>query len=495
MKDVVDRYDPKLTRYLEIASGSVSFFLISFPIWGSLTLPEIAAYTIILFDVYWLYKSATLALNATRGYLAIKKTVKENWWERAKKLKDYDKLEHIIFIPTVNEPEDILRRTLTFLANQEFDTKKIHIVMATEAKVPSQYTISEELKKEYSKNFGQFWITQHTLTPGEVIGKSSNLAFAGKLIKDEIEKLGWDKKFVTATSCDADVAFHTKYFARLSYMFLKSRARYLTFWQGAILFYNNIWRVPMPIRVINTLYSISHIAVQMRPATTFNYSSYSMSWKLLEGAGFWDVDVIPEDWHLFFKTFFSHRGQVGIEYMFLPLYADAAEGSGYWSTVKSNYLQVRRWAWGITDLTYAMKMYLKNRREVPFGNFFFRFLSAAEHHTLWPVNWFFLMVGTNIPVWVNPAFKETALGYSLPGVAGLILTFAAVGLVSVIIIDIFMRPPRPESFKKWHMPLLLIQYILMPVTSFFFGALPGMDAHMRLILGRRIEYKVTEKKA
>lgn len=495
MKIIADHYDPKLTRFLEAASASVSFFLISFPIWASLTIPELAAYFIILFDVYWLYKSVTLAVNATRGYLAIKKSVPLDWGAKAQDLINSDKLRHIIFIPTVNEPEEILRRTLNFLANQEYDTSKIFPVIATELKVPGQLEVANKVAQEFKGKLGQIFITQHELHPGEVIGKSSNLSFASRFMKEEIEKLGWDKDFITVSSCDADVAFHTKYFAMLSVKFLQNPRRHLRFWQGAILFYNNIWRVPMPIRIINTVYSIGQLADLMRPHSTFNYSSYSLSWRLLEESDFWDVDVIPEDWHLFFKTFFSHQGLVGVESLYVPLYADAAEGSGYWESVKSNYFQVRRWAWGITDLTYALKMYFKNKSEVPFSNFIFRFGRAVEHHTLWPVNWFFLMFGATVPTLLNPAFKETAIGYSLPGIAGLILTVATVGMVSIIVIDILMRPPRPESFKKWHMPLLLIQYFFMPLTAFVFGSLPGLDAHMRLLLGKRLEYKVTEKKA
>jgi hypothetical protein len=33
----------------------------------------------------------------------------------------------------------------------------------------------------------------------------------------------------------------------------------------------------------------------------------------------------------------------------------------------------------------------------------------------------------------------------------------------------------------------------MPLAGFFFTALPGLDAHTRLMLGKYLEYKVTEK--
>jgi hypothetical protein len=33
----------------------------------------------------------------------------------------------------------------------------------------------------------------------------------------------------------------------------------------------------------------------------------------------------------------------------------------------------------------------------------------------------------------------------------------------------------------------------MPIVGFFFGALPGLDAHTRLMLGKYLEYRITEK--
>jgi len=114
---------------------------------------------------------------------------------------------------------------------------------------------------------------------------------------------------------------------------------------------------------------------------------------------------------------------------------------------------------------------------------------------LWTVNFLIITFGATIPTLVNPAFKQTALGFTLPGISGVILTFALVGALSIVVLDLLLRPPRPESFSKWRVPFLVIQYIFMPVTAFIFGAFPGMDAHMRLILGKRLEYKVTEKKA
>lgn len=496
MRDFIEKHDQRVTRTLEILSGLSSWTLLTSPFWASFFAPVIMAYFIILFDLYFLYRATHLGINSIRGYLKIKETAAINWLETLIKSKlNYSKVRHIIFIPTYKEPIEILQRTLLALKISEFPTSQIDIVLATEEREEKAVKKAKQLQKEFKSIFGHFWITTHPLIPGEVAGKSSNLAFSAQEIKRKIEYLDYDKSFVTVTSCDADVVMPPKYYSLLTYQFLTlpKEARYLRFWQGALVYYNNIWRVPMPVRVVHTLYSVYQVANLMTPKSIFNYSTYSTSWKLVEEAGFWDVDVISEDWHLFFKCFITHRAKVELESVYLPLSADAAEGQNYVQSLLSQYNQNRRWAWGVTDIAYAAKQFLLNFRELSITPFFFRFLKALEQHIFWPVHWWILTLGATIPPLINPAFKFTALGHNLPKISGFILTISVVFLLSVIVVDYLLKPPRPDSVKKRQLPLTILQYFLMPVVSFFFGALPGMEAHTRLILGKRIEYRVTEK--
>jgi len=77
--------------------------------------------------------------------------------------------------------------------------------------------------------------------------------------------------------------------------------------------------------------------------------------------------------------------------------------------------------------------------------------------------------------------------------AGFILTLTTIFLIVLIYIDIKSRPKRPSSYSIAKTPLLLFQWIMLPVVSFFFSSLPALEAHTRLLLGKRLEYKVTEK--
>ena len=67
-------------------------------------------------------------------------------------------------------------------------------------------------------------------------------------------------------------------------------------------------------------------------------------------------------------------------------------------------------------------------------------------------------------------------------------------LVVMIIINNKLRPKREgRRIPIVGVALDSLEFITLPIVGFFFSALPGIDAHTRLMLGKYIEYKVTEK--
>jgi hypothetical protein len=108
------------------------------------------------------------------------------------------------------------------------------------------------------------------------------------------------------------------------------------------------------------------------------------------------------------------------------------------------------------------------------------------------VNWFIITVAANIIPFINPNFQRTTLGYSLPSLAGLILTSCLVALCSMFVIDFKNRPKNPKV-SKFRELLFPLQFILIPIVGFFLSTLPALISHTQLIIGKRLEYKVTEK--
>lgn len=480
-------------RILEILPGAFSLTLITFPAWGSLFIPNVVAYFIIAFDVYWLYKSITLGVIATMSHFRMKASKTNDWLKEAAQYSDWEKVEHLIIIPTYKEPMQTLQATIEHLKAQDFPTQRIHIVLGGEERETDFEKKAAQLRAEFGHYFGSFMHTVHPDIKGEVKGKSSNEAFAAKYAKIElIDKKGLDINYVTVSSVDADARFHEKYYSALTFEFLSRENRHLLFYQPILLFYNNIWTVPAPIRVVNTLSNIWQTARLAQPERLVNNACYSASLKMIHDVGYWDVDVIPEDYRIFFKSFFHYNGQVKVAPIYLPVSLDAAEGATYWESMVNQYQQLKRWAWGTSDDPYVFQQFWKNKSD-NFMTKMHRILGLIEEHFFWPVNWFIITLGATIPPLINPKFSTTVLGQNLSIFPSVILSLTLITLIIVLVIDAKQRPPRPAHISTTRRWLMNFEFLLMPVVGFFFSALPGLDAHTRLMMGKYIEYRVTEK--
>lgn len=486
------RYPIKTRRSLELLPGFISWTLILSPIWGSFFIPYVIAYFILFFDVYWFYKSFSLVITA---YIASKKihlAEKENWLENAKKLTEFKKVNHIIVIPNYSENVGKIRMSLESIAKQTLSPKNIFVVLAMEEREQSAKEKAEILIKEYKKVFGDIFASYHPDLPGEVKGKSSNQAWGGKeAYKKYVEKGHMDINFTTITTVDVDTIFDPQYFAYLTYKFLKDEKKYNKFWQSANVNYNNFWDVPAPIRVISFFGSLYRTGLLVQKDRLISNSTYSLSLKMLHQIGFWDTDVIPEDYRIFFKAFYKLSGNVWVEPLFIKTSMDAPMSAGYIKTLKNKYHQERRWSWGVSDDPLFIKWWL-TVPNVPFMRKTIILANVLIDHFLWPVNWFIITVAANIMPFVNPVFSRTALGYNLPKLAGLILTFCLLAVLAMIIIDLRLRPKSAHSSKARQF-LFPLEFILLPVVGFFLSTVPAIISHTQLMFGKRLEYKVTEK--
>lgn len=491
------RHPIRTRRALEILPGMVSWFLILFPVWGSFVIPEIVAYYIIAFSVYWFYRSMSTAILAVLGYFKLKSFQIYDWMEDVRKQSNWKKVHHIIVIPTYKEPVTTLARTMDRLMEQTYPLKNIHIMLSFEEREGKEgQEKATFLVNKYKKNFGHVWATHHPDLPGEVKGKSSNTSWGAKEAKRYlIDQEGKDVDWTTITSEDADALLPPQYFACLSYHFIINPNRYTMIWQAILQFYNNIWKVPLFVRVFSSSASVMLLATVMRRDRLINFSTYTASLKMIDTIGYWDTDVIPEDWRLFFKAFFSLQGKVMVEPIFLPIMADAAEAEGVWNTYQNQYEQVKRWAWGVSDTPYVISRWITST-DVPFWEKTIRTLRVIEDHFLWPVNWFAITIGALLPPFLNKEFSRTIIGKTLPQVTSGILTACLLAMLVMIVLNFKLRPQKEGGrFRLLTNLWGAIEFVTLPIVGFFFNALPGVDAHTRLMLGKYIEYKVTEKVA
>ena len=498
-----------VVRALEILPFALAFALISSLVWGAFWLPIPLVVMLLGFDIYWAWRSLNVGLHTIRGYRAMKATARIDWRKQydaecitRSDVLAWDDVRHMVIIPTYKESVEKLSATLGKLAESEVAREKLLVVIAMEeadADAPARF---ETLKERFGHDFLALVGTTHPKDiPGEVRGKSSNEAWAAKRAKRLFcDEMGFDLDLMTVTSCDADTLFHPRYFSALTYYFATNPRRYRLFWQGPIFYYNNVWDVPAPLRIQNSLGGINHLAKLVRKYTVlFPQSTYSLSLRMCHDVGYWDVDVVPEDWHMFLKCFFETAGETDVQPILLPVGNDGVRAHSYTRTFWEHYQQARRHAWGCTDIPYAITQAFAHP-EIPKLRRLRRVWSLTENHVLWSAQWFLITgVAANMSAsgWGGFIGLEPFAQHNIPTwfitASHWILLPCMIPLIGMIILDMMMRPRRPKRWKVWLYPIQFVQWALMAPITLFFTALPALDAQIRLALGRRLEYKVTEK--
>jgi hypothetical protein len=499
--------DRIVQRLLEILPGATAIVLITSLIWGTFIMPLPMVIFLLAFDVYWAWRSINTAIHVLRGHTVLKREAKIDWRQsyegekaQGKAYLAWEDVHHVIIIPSYKETVDKLSITLNTLAEQSVGGEQIFVVLALEGAEEGAEEKAAILERKYRDRFAGFYATFHPPDiPGEVRGKSSNEAWAARFIKHHlVDEMGYDIGNLTVTSCDADSQFPKHYFSCLTHKFATHPQRYRRFWQAPIFLYNNIWDVPAPLRLPNALGSLNHLVRLTRKyCMRFPQSTYSLSLQMADEVGYWDVDVIPEDWHMFLKCFFHLDGEVEVDPIYLPIGNDGVRSQGYFKTFFAQYEQARRHCWGAVDVSYAIRKSFAHP-EIPLWRRLRRTWSVFENHVLWSSQWFLISVGSLAVGKLIPAAAVLIVGVeAVPDwfgpLSAKILFPCMVPLLVMAGMDTLMRPKRPKHFPIWLMPVQYVQWLLMAPITLFFSALPALDAQIRLMLGKRLEYRVTEK--
>jgi hypothetical protein len=455
--------------------------------------PQALGFGLVLFSIYWLWKSFGFASGVLIGFWRLHLAQKRDWIAEAAELPGSDELQHLVIVPTYGESDEIVADTLHYLTEQDVPLDHVSVVLAFEERDPMAPARASRLSARFAALFQHFLITFHRDQDGEVRGKSANLTWAARGVAEELIESGQlDPERLVVTICDADSRLHHRYLAALGYEVLKHPDGFLHIFQPAILFYANHWRLIAPLRALNSIYSLWELARMVPTHRLVTQSTYSLSWKAIHEVGYWDVDVIPEDSHMCFKVLFHFGRRVKVRPIFLPVYADAAEGSTLRRTLENQYHQILRWAWGVSDIPYVALGAFR-ARDLPWYIRIMRVVWYVEEHLMWPSHWFLLTLGGLIPRLINPAYAHSALGIWQAGLVSAILGLCLPCLMLVIVIDWRLRPQHPEGEDVIDVLIGWMSFALLPFVGLALCAIPALDAHTRLLLGRRLEYRVTEK--
>jgi hypothetical protein len=512
-------------RFFEILPGFLSWFILLLPLSLSFFAPQIVPFFVLGFLLLWFSKAVGLNIRALQGFKKIEQYKILPWsamlndmsqQEKNRVAREnlafphwhYDHVErlladptainpsnimHAIIIAVYNEAREVIEPTIQSVLDSDYDMKKVIVVIAYEERGgPEVQRTVQDLLKKYGDQFAHAMGVQHPNDiPGEVIGKGGNITYAARELEQYLERKKIDPLHTIVTTLDSDNHPHPNYLAALSYVYSICPDPLHVSFQPVPVYTNNIWDAPALMRVIATGNTFWNVILTLRPHMLRNFSSHAQSMQTLIDTDYWSVRTIVEDGHQFWRTYFRYDGNHEVYPLYIPIYQDAVLSSTYLKTIKAQFVQLRRWAWGVSDVAYVAEMGFFRKNKIPRWDMLFKFGRLLEGHISWATAPLLLAFAAFIPLLVNP---ENYVANQLPFIASRIQTVALTGILVTLFLSLRLLPPKPKRYKAHRSIFMVLQWVLLPVTTIVFNSLSALYSQTRLMFGRYMgKFDVTDK--
>jgi len=482
----------------------------------------LAAFCVLLYLFITLMRAIGVAIRSLHGYSVMRQHQKINWlnlvddvengsvpatgeqrpewhcqWlgshDLSKLIVKPHELLHAIIIPTYNESREVLEPTIQSILASNYPMKQVILVLAYEERggrrIEEQ---ADELVHLYQDKFFHAIAVKHPKDiPGEVIGKGGNATYAGRALQDYLASRKIDPLRVVVTTLDADNRPDKEYLACLSYTYVLCPDPVRASFQPVSMYTNNIWDAPAPMRVLATGNSIYNIVVSMRPHAMRNFSSHAQSMASLIQTDFWSVRTIVEDGHQFWRSYFCFDGDYVVYPIHVPIYQDAVLTDSYRRTLKAQFVQLRRWTYGASDIAYVVHQGYFKKNKVSRFDLLAKTLRLTEGHVSWAVAPILSLIGGFVPSLFHP---HSIAANQLPVIVSRIQTFALVGSLVMLYLCLKTLPPKPERYKRHRTLFMVTQWAYLPLTTIIYNSFAAFYSQTRLAFGKYMDkFDVTEK--
>lgn len=464
----------------------------------SFVLPFWIAIIIITYDIYILIRAIYMSVHLVYAYKQLKTAQTSDWLtacENARGHMPWRDVHHAIILPTYNESLHVLKSSLRSLAVTNYPKDRMHVVVGFEERAGEvAHSKAEALRAEFGHTFHTFLITFHPDgLPGEMRVKSANATWAMQRLEGELRQKKIKVRQVLVSNFDSDTIVHPSYFSCLTYSFLTKPDPYHASYQPLPMYHNNVWDAPAFSRVIATGSTFWQMIESTRPERLVTFSSHSMTLQALKDVGYWQTNIVSEDSRIFWQCLLRYNGNYRTEPLATTVSMDAALGSTWWQTLKNQYTQKRRWAWGIENFPFLAEGFWRNphiNRRLKL-TYVFRTLEGHYSWATAPI----IVAGLGwLPIYFGgPEFHSTVLSYSLPYVTRTIMSVAMSGLLVSSVLSYMLLPAKPRDYSRWRYLGFIWQWALVPFIATVLSAVPALDAETRLMLGRDLQFKVMEK--
>lgn len=509
-------------RFFEILPGALSYLLLITPIVLSIVNVTSAVIFILAYLLIYFVRSIGYSLRAIGGYRTMRQHMRLDWnalladveadartpgdakrptWHlrllghlqaRAGRFLP-SSVTHAVIIATYKESREVLEPTIQAVLAADFDSKRMILVFAYEGRAGQKTEARvQELLAEYGHHFKHAMAVCHPANiPGEIIGKGGNISYAGRALQRYLEEQGTDPATVLVTTLDADNRPDKRYFSALTYMFCVVPNPLHASYQPLAMFTNNIWDAPTMMRVIATGNNLFYIVGSRRPHLARNFSAHAQPMQALIDTDFWSVRTVTEDGHHFWRSYFRYDGDYRVYPLSIPIYQDAVLAEGYWRTLKAQFIQLRRWTYGVSDVAYIADKAFYHKNRVPRWDALGKLLRTLEGHVTWATGPILIYFAAFLPPLFHP---QSYAANELPLIVSRVQRIGIAGLLVSLYVCLVTLPPRPARYKRHRSILMITQWILLPVTSILYGCFAAFNSQTRLMFKRYLsKFDVTEK--
>lgn len=497
----VKRHEKGIERFLEMLPGMLTWVALTSPFWLSFVLPFAVAYLILIADIYWMLSALKIGSQIYLGYRKMEQAKKVNWLEKLEKdfSDEWQDYYHLLVLPTANEGLEIVGPAFEAVAKSDYPKDKIFLAVGLEEKVQQKnpQLVEDKINEahKWDGKIGAVFTTIHPMNlPGELIGPGSNRNWMIHNAVKELAKRGIKPSQVLVTTLDADYVVHPRFLAGAlhKYLSIPKDERLKRSLTGVFLFYNNYWQTPAPMRLVAVGTSFWQMAEMVGSDKYMNYSSLSINMQSLLDIGLWISDKVNDDSGFYWKAYYHFKGDYKVLSHFLPIYGDAVLDTNLVKTFQNQYLQLKRWAYGVEHVPFIIKEYFKNK-DIPFWDKTDKLIFKLWAELKWTsLALFVTFAGLLVPI-INPTYSQSVVSYNLPIISSYILTFGLVGMFATIYVHEKTVPPRPKSWGKIQKFWTYVQWLLIPLIMVTISTIPAIDAQTSLMFGRYLEYRVTNK--
>jgi cellulose synthase/poly-beta-1,6-N-acetylglucosamine synthase-like glycosyltransferase len=508
-------------RVFEILPGVLSWTILFLPAILGIFSPQVAAYFVLAYLLQWFVRLLAINVGSLRGLKTMREFLKLDWqklnedlealvpkyknapkWhfrnlERVRKYIGYNRIlpsevYHVVIIAFYNESRDVVEPTVQSVIDGKYDMKKVILYLAYEERGgPEIEKMANDLVKDYGHNFYHVQAVKHPNNiPGEVKGKGGNITYAGRQLQKYLEAEKIDPLKVLVTTLDSDNRPDKQYLSSLTYTYCSTEDPKHASYQPITMYLNNIWDAPAPMRVVATGNSFWNMMLSTRPHVLRNFSSHAQPMAALIDTDFWSVRTIVEDGHQFWRTWFCFEGKHDVYPIFAPIYQDAVLTEKYKKTLRMQFKQVQRWAWGASDIAYVVNQSFFKKNSIPLHKKLSKFFRLLEGHVSWATSALILLLAAIIPFFLNP---DSYIANQLPQIASRINQIMMIGILGTLYVCIKTLPPKPARYKRRRNLWMVVQWVYLPVTGIVYGSFAALNAQTRLMFKRYLGFNVTEK--